>query len=95
MFLTDEHELEAAVAAGVIDCATCEITQRVTALDAGNLDAWDRYRRLTGHRLVFDTQAGNWWFGHVLRDVDPDDLDDVMARLRVLYDTFAPPKTGS
>lgn len=77
----------------MIDCDTCAVRTQLDGLDTANQEAWAKYRQLIGHRLVWDTSAGNWWMGHVFRDVDPDDLDDLMARIRVLYDVFAPLKT--
>lgn len=85
--------MEVATDAGLLNCDSCELRRLMLEMDSTNRDAWTRYRQLTGHRLVFDAHAGAWWLAHVTRDVDPDDLEDVMARFRVLYDTFCPPKT--
>ncbi len=79
----------------MIDCESCPVQAQLAGLDRANADAWAKYRHLTGHRVVWDARAGNWWFGHVFRDVDPDDLDEVMARVRVLYDAFQPPRESS
>lgn len=94
----DEIAIETGVDAGLVNCERCPVRLRLSELDAENHDAWARYRHLTGHRLTWDDYAGkpsDWWLAHVLRDVDADDLDDLMARLRVLHDTFLPPKTES
>jgi hypothetical protein len=85
--------LQAGTDGGLLECETCPTRLKLQALDEKNADAWQRYHRVVGHRLVWDAQAGNWWFAQVFADVEPDDLDELMQRLRILYDVFQPPQT--
>jgi hypothetical protein len=93
--MKDPDALEAGVIAGQVDCDSCEVMAHMRSLDYTNQDAWSRYRRLTGHQVIWDAQAGAWWLAHVTRDVDPDDLEDVVSRMDLLYRTFHPPKSQS
>ena len=76
----------------VFDCETCEFRQQVDALDAENAEAWRVYARLTSHRWVWETQSGPWWVAQVFADYDADTLDEMLARVSVIYDTLHPPK---
>jgi hypothetical protein len=76
----------------VFDCETCEFRCQVDGLAVENAEAWRTYGRLMAHRWVWDADCGPWWIGEVFRGIDPDERDDLMDRISVIYDTLHPPK---
>ena len=76
----------------MFDCETCEFRCQTDGLDADNTEAWRVYSRITSHRWVWDTQSGNWWLGEIFRGLDPDERDELMERVSIIYDTLHPPK---
>lgn len=76
----------------MFECDTCEFRQRVDGLDADNARAWRFYVQINAHRWVWDSQCGPWWMGELFKGLDPDDRDELMERISVIYDTLHPPK---
>lgn len=74
------------------DCATCERRQRIEALDEENREAWLLWTRL-GSRFIKDYGLGAWACERAFAGMDPDDVDDRLARLSVIYNTVQPPTT--
>jgi len=64
----------------------------VDGLDPDNLTAWRTYGQLNAHRWIWDAQCGAWWLGELFKDMDPDERDERMARVDVIYDVLHPPK---
>lgn len=80
----------------MFDCGACEFRQQVDGLDGENAEAWRLYARLTAHRWVWDTQCGPWWAAEIFRDFsDPDERDEMMTRVSMIYDTLHPPQVKS
>ena len=76
----------------MFDCGTCVFRQQVDGLDADNLEAWAMYGRIQSHRWIWDAQCGPWWIGTLFDGLEPEDRDELMDRVSIIYDTLHPPK---
>lgn len=73
------------------DCSTCELVERLTALDEDNQRAWALYRSCC-NRFTHDLGAGSVVLQRLTQDMTADEFADVTERLRVVYDILAPRK---
>jgi hypothetical protein len=58
--------------------------------DAENVRAWRLYHRVAT-RFVADTHSGSIVLKNLTADLSPEDFEDVVERLALLYDTLSPP----
>lgn len=71
------------------DCSKCERRIKRDALDDDNLHAW-RLWLTVGTRFVKDFGAAPQVLARVMEGMDADDVDELLARLSVIYDTLCP-----
>lgn len=75
------------------DCATCERRIQTEALDDANREAWGLWLAL-GTRFVKDYGLGRWVIERACEGQAQDDIEDLVARLSVIYDTLCPLPQG-
>lgn len=71
------------------DCATCERRIKTEALDEDNRDAWALWQTM-GTRFVKEFGIGATVLAWRCEGRAPDDIDDLIARLSVIYDALCP-----
>lgn len=84
--LTNEAEL--------FDCETCAISRHLDVLDVDNRRAWDLAQVLFV-RLIADTHALGPVLLRLTPDLDPEDFEQLMRRLTLMYDVLVPPQRPS
>jgi hypothetical protein len=63
----------------------------VAALEPENARAWRIFNAIYT-RLLYDAEMVGVVFERLTRGLDDDDFEDVLYRLRLIYDIWAPPK---
>lgn len=71
------------------DCETCPTAQALGSLDEPNREAW-RIFRLLASRFLVDLHAGGHVLDRLTADLDVEQFEDLMQRLRILYDVLCP-----
>lgn len=82
----------ALVDAEAFDCDRCEYRRLRDELTPQNARAWAVWQRV-GTRLGVDFGTTGWHLARITERWPAADVDDLMARLAVLYDTLAPART--
>jgi len=84
-FVTDD----ALVDADAFDCGRCEFRALRDALTPENARAWAVWQRI-GTRLGMEFGTAGYHLTRLTDGWPAKDVDDLMARLAVLYDTLHP-----
>jgi hypothetical protein len=66
----------------------------LTGLAPENAEAWRIYR-LVASRFAADLHAGGVVLERITADLDPEAFEDLIQRLRILYEVLCPPTTPS
>lgn len=77
----------------MFDCTRCERRAWLDRLDDANRDAWEVWLSM-GTRLVKEFGLGPLLLARACEGRASEDVDDLVARLSVLYDTLCPVPQG-
>ena len=75
--------------ADAFDCTTCEYRRLRDGLRPENLRAWRVWQQV-GTRFAVDFGTGGYHLQKLTEGWPAEEVDDLMARLAVLYDTLHP-----
>lgn len=71
------------------DCSRCERRRLIEGLDDDNCAAWELWLRI-GTRAVKDFGLGQFIVTRACEGLAPEDVDDLISRLSVIYDAVCP-----
>lgn len=74
----------------LFNCTTCPVAAARASVWPENLDAWHVFQRLAA-RVVVETHVGAEVFRRLTEERGPDDVDDLVERLSVIYEWLVPP----
>lgn len=80
---------DALVDADAFDCTRCEFRRLLDGLTAPNARAWAVWQQI-GTRFAVDFGTGGYHLQRLTEGWPAEEVDDLMARLAVLYDTLHP-----
>lgn len=91
LFVSDE-EVEADPQA--FRCETCPVADQLAALDddPANAQAWRLFHGIV-NRMTVDTQTVAWRLERATAEMSADEIDELLARFRLLYDVLSPVPT--
>jgi len=78
--------------AETFDCEACPLLAMQDGLRPENVEAWRIFQVLVT-RFTVDVGVAGQVFQGLMRDWLPDEVEDMTARLSILYDLLIPPPT--